>query len=752
MQTFRAPGVYVIEDQSTPMPLSGVPTGTPCFFGFTEQGESLKPRRIKSLNEFNSVFGGRPANRAVFQHAYMADSVHAFFLNGGGECYVCRVNAGASANWLVGSIKDVIDYERLIDPFDPSSPDDEAPALVGLRVDAISGGSWANKLRIRARRAQPRTPFPISPISVTLSPPAAEGHKSTKVDLSRLRPITSDPIPRAALLGGATLTLDGESGEWNEGAFEFATGRTSAGSGAITITPPGEGKAPMTIAVRYVPDTGIDASCLVNNDTEAPFPEEAVAAWNTQVRVQFEAVETPEGKTTLSGAWDPETLQFYFTDSDGTDFVVVESTITGTPPPGELQAPLHLASDNFRLTFDLEVVVPVPPRNPGDSTSYKVLEAYSGLSTDPGDPNYFLRNDVVNGISGRVRLGKLGDDEADIAFDDAPAQGEEAPESLSFVSPNAPGGASASADGNDAVPAATEYGKYFGLLKAVPDVSLIACPDAYVDGPTTGASDYQPIYQAAINFAMNNRCMAVIDPPPMKAVTEIGQLNDRATALEKFADRFRSTHAAIYAPWFEAPNLDPDADEKTLFVPPSGFILGAYNRSDNMIGVWKAPANIPVLGPVGMQLDFTDDESEVLNPAGVNLTRSFPGQGMLIWGARTTTKSFMWQYVNVRRLFLYVERTLKQQTTWAVFESNDQRTWSKLVNSADAFLTQLWRDGGLMGATAEEAFQVQCGVPQTMTMTDVYNGLLKVEVKIAPVRPAEFVVFTVSQLVQPQTT
>ena len=152
-----------------------------------------------------------------------------------------------------------------------------------------------------------------------------------------------------------------------------------------------------------------------------------------------------------------------------------------------------------------------------------------------------------------------------------------------------------------------------------------------------------------------------------------------------------------------------------------------------------------------MQLNFTEDESETLNPAGVNLTRSFPGQGMLIWGARTSTKNVMWRFVNVRRLFLYVERTLKQQTMWAVFESNDQRTWNKLVNAAEAFLRQLWRDGGLMGATPEEAFQVQCGVPQTMTMTDVYNSVLKVEVKIAPVRPAEFVVFTVSQLVQQQS-
>ncbi|QDU68939.1 phage tail sheath family protein [Engelhardtia mirabilis] len=750
MQTLSAPGVYVFEDQSTPMPLSGVPTGVPCFFGFTHQGESLKPRRIKSLNEFYAVFGGRPKNKAVFPHAYITDSVYAFFLNGGSECYVCRVNSGDAAFWSIASIENVVDYERLLDPFDESSPDDLKPATIALRVDAISGGTWANKLRLRASKTAARSAFPLTPVPVTLALPSAADF--VNVGRGRLKPISQAPIPSATGLSkGAKLTLGEEVGEWTsgvdgEGAFVFKDGQTKAGSG--TIEAQNAKGDTVLIPVSYLPDTSVKASVLTNTDTGKPFGAEEIAGWNSKTRVQFENVDTPAGKKTLSGAWDPdpEVQAFFFSDPDGVGFVVTDGTVLGSMPAGELQAPLHLQSDAFRLTFDLEIVEPVPPRNPGDATSFKVLEAYQGLSTDPGDPSYFLKEDVVNGISNRVRLSKFVDQGKAVAFSDTPVEGAEP------VSPKAPGGATVLNAGSDQVPASTEYTKYFPLLKGVPDVSLIACPDAYLDGNSTPASTYQPIYQAAIDYAFNNRCMAVIDPPPMAEAKELGDLNKRATALATFADRFRSTHAAIYAPWFRSPNLDASSDEKTVYVPPSGHILGAYNRSDNMVGVWKSPANIPVLGPVGMQLDFTEDESESLNPAGVNLIRSFPGQGMLIWGARTSTKNVMWRYVNVRRLFLYVERTLKQQTMWAVFESNDQATWNKLVNAAEGFLRQLWRDGGLMGSTPDEAFRVQCGVPQTMTMTDVYNGLLKVEIAIAPVRPAEFVVFTVSQLVQTQST
>lgn len=753
MQTFRAPGVYVLEDQSTPMPLSGVPTGIPCFFGFTEKGRSLKPTRITSFNQFRAMFGGRPENKVVFRAAYIEASVYNFFLNGGSECYVCRVNGGKEAFWAVRSIQNVVDYERLLDEFDESSPDDDPPAFQGLKVKAISGGSWANKLRLRICASKAPVPLPMTPTAVRLTPPPADHLK--RIGLARLKAISDKKIP-AKFPKPATLTIgDGATAEWKPGegddkpgAFEFEQPQTKSGSGKIT-TEDAKG-LPVVIPVTYVPDTSFDpVGVLINKDTGAPFSAEDVTRWNLKTRLSFDDVQVGKDKKSLRGSWDPESRRFFFIDGEGTDCVLCAPPLEAQELSGELAAPLHLRREEFRLTFDLEILEPVPPRNPGDAASFRAVETYQGLSTDPDDPKYFLKAELVNGVSMRVELEKLGGDDRQVAFGDSVTDENRG---ATLVSPLAPGGAVVENKGDDSVPPATEYASYFQLLKAAPDVSLIACPDAYLDGETTPASDYQPIYQAAIDYAFDNRCMVVIDPPPMPEVKQLGEMNTRVEALEKFVDRFRSTHAAVYAPWFSMPNLDPLSDQKTVFVPPSGFILGAYNRSDNQVGVWKAPANMPVQGAVKMQLDFTEAESEALNPAGVNLTRSFPGQGMLIWGARTTTKNVMWRYVNVRRLFLYVERTLKQQTMWAVFESNDRRTWNKLVNAAEAFLRGLWRAGGLMGTTPEEAFRVSCGVPETMTMTDVYNGLLKVEVKIAPVRPAEFVVFTVSQLVQPQQT
>ena len=739
MAVYRAPGVYVVEDQTTPMPLTGVPTGIPCFFGFTQQGPSFAPTRITSMNEFYAIFGRKVENEAVFRHSYMADTVYGFFLNGGSECYVCRVNSGRAVTWPVKWIEGVVDYKKIADPYDPSTP--EAPARASLVVKALSGGTWANKLLVKLRKAETEGALPAIETKVVVKePPARAAYQNVRLGEDKEK----------------------STGNWDKetGAFKMDKPQTSSATGKLTLTIDPEN--PIEIDVKFSPDTRLPSDKVTKAEFEEgqsdAFSPDEMKKWTSKTRVRFENVEDKDTneKKTLMGMWEPRedpeeggpVGDFYMTDKNGVQFVLCEKTVgTGPIEGGVLQHPLQL-EPGLSLSFDLDVVEPVPPLNPGDPTGYRVLESYTGLSTNPNDPSYFLAESLVNGVSNYIVLSEL--DEAvsgsHVAFGEAlpPGGDDKADERFSLEDP----GAFAVNPGTDEVPPPTAYGDYFGLLKQVPDVSLIACPDAFVNGRTTPAFLYQPIFQAGIAYCEENRGMIVIDCPPQAPAEELGDLGKRSKALETFADRFRSTHAAIYSPWLKIPNLDPTADSRVKEVPPSGFMLGAYNRSDDSVGVWKAPANIPVLGPVGLQLPFTEEESEVLNPAGVNLIRSFPGYGILIWGARCTTKKVMWQYVNVRRLFLYVERTLKQQTMWSVFEPNDQKTWNKLVDAGETFLRGLWLAGGLMGSSPEEAFRVRCGVPDTMTMTDVDTGLLKVEVSIAPVRPAEFVVFTVSQLVQ----
>ena len=180
------------------------------------------------------------------------------------------------------------------------------------------------------------------------------------------------------------------------------------------------------------------------------------------------------------------------------------------------------------------------------------------------------------------------------------------------------------------------------------------------------------------------------------------------------------------------------------YVPPGGAVLGVYARTDVERGVFKAPANETVRGAVKLRIDINDQAQEVLNPRGVNAIRSFPGRGIRVWGARTLSANGLWKYVSVRRLFIFLERSIYEGTQWVVFEPNDDRLWARVTDTLRLFLRNQWRNGALFGRTEKEAFFITCD-RTTMTQDDILNGRLICEIGIAPVRPAEFVVFRIFQ-------
>lgn len=206
-------------------------------------------------------------------------------------------------------------------------------------------------------------------------------------------------------------------------------------------------------------------------------------------------------------------------------------------------------------------------------------------------------------------------------------------------------------------------------------------------------------------------------------------------------DIFDSNYAALYHPWLTV--FDP-LDKKNISIPPSGSVLGIYARTDNTRGVHKAPANEVVRGCVGLECQFNTGEQDILNPKGVNLIRSFPGQGIRVWGARTASSNGSWKYINVRRLFIFIEESVKANTSWAVFEPNDEVLWVRVRRTISVFLNGLWRGGSLAGSTPEEAFFVNIG-RDTMSQDDIDNGRLICVIGVAPVKPAEFVIFRISQ-------
>jgi uncharacterized protein len=204
-----------------------------------------------------------------------------------------------------------------------------------------------------------------------------------------------------------------------------------------------------------------------------------------------------------------------------------------------------------------------------------------------------------------------------------------------------------------------------------------------------------------------------------------------------------SGFGAFYFPWITA--YDPLATQTIVNTPPSGHLAGLYARTDATRGVHKAPANMGLRGALGLTYQVTRVEQGELNRMGVNCIRYFSDAGILVWGARTLAEeSSEWRYISVRRLFNMIEESIAEGTRWTVFEPNDERTWKSIERDIRSFLTLLWRNGALKGATPEQAFFVKCDA-ETNPPEVVDAGRLITEIGIAPVKPAEFIIFRIGQ-------
>jgi phage tail sheath protein FI len=288
--------------------------------------------------------------------------------------------------------------------------------------------------------------------------------------------------------------------------------------------------------------------------------------------------------------------------------------------------------------------------------------------------------------------------------------------------------------GNDGTIASVDAGVFIGVDKGPGSrtgieafkenniVSLIAVP---------GVTIPEVIVSLVAHCENEKNRFAVIDAPI--DMTKTGDLVEYRGIID-------SSFAAFYHPWIQV--YDRLA-QKSSYVPPSGAVLGVFSRTDIERGVHKAPANEPVRC-TGLSTNYTTKEQDVLNPVGVNLIRALPGQGIRVWGARTASSDSNFKYVNVRRLFIYVEESIRYSTNWVVFEPNNTDLWGRVQMTISSFLGGLFAAGMLAGDSAEQAYFVDIG-PTTMSRDDIANGRLICNIGIAPVRPAEFVIFRVTQ-------
>jgi hypothetical protein len=275
-------------------------------------------------------------------------------------------------------------------------------------------------------------------------------------------------------------------------------------------------------------------------------------------------------------------------------------------------------------------------------------------------------------------------------------------------------------------------------LVGVDDATMLVIPDLMTPMPGQSQVDLDTI--KAVHTMMIAHCeqmgdrIAILDSPPDMMPQEIHKWRMETAGYD-------SSYATLYYPWIQV--NDPLTDRPKA-IPPSGHLAGLWARNDNTRGVHKAPANEIVLGATGITYNVSKGEQDVLNPAGVNCIRAFPGRGIRVWGARTLSSDPAWRYINVRRLFNYVKKSIENGTQWVVFEPNEPRLWARVRNSISSFLSIVWRDGALFGLSADKAYFVKCD-EELNPLESRDMGRLVIEIGIAPVKPAEFVIIRISQ-------
>lgn len=270
-------------------------------------------------------------------------------------------------------------------------------------------------------------------------------------------------------------------------------------------------------------------------------------------------------------------------------------------------------------------------------------------------------------------------------------------------------------------------------LEALEDISIVAAPGATSGWVAAG----DPALAQAVNNAVATHCenmryrVAALDTPPQRTT---GQALD-------FRNLRSSTHAALYYPWIITSH---PLDGSRVAAPPAAYLAGVWARTDATRGVIKAPANEVVRSALDLEVRLNKAQQGLLNPEGVDCLRYFPGSGFLVWGARTISDDPEWKYLSIRRYFNYLEKSIDEGTQWVVFEINGPELWQAVTSTVEGFLLNEWKSGALLGSKPEEGYFVRCDA-STMTQNDLDNGRLVCQIGVAAAKPAEFVIFRISQ-------
>lgn len=735
MPEYLAPGIFVEEVSFRSKSIEGVGTSVAGLVGPTRSGPLRgRPELLTSFADFVRTFGDAGdltlGDNPVLNHTAIA--AKAFFDGGGTKLFVSRVVSGVNASNAqgqgssadFGSASDTSDHvtfssrfpgsagnytlelkwrdsENLLKLETTSVPEDGE--LVFLEATGLTSAVRTTGISARV----PATRFPMDIRALV----RRSGSNFVIVD-NRCEIVAND----AAAVTGTQLRLDGAT-DGDDGVL-VAAGLINSDTTSITFT---------RVAVKNPTSgelkSGASAVLTFNEETDLSTFTGA-AHWGTLTTLRGVLNENPAD----SGVFE------FVVDGNGLNAGVASNVTVPLPALAALSA--NATGIVVQRNFDIDVI--------SGGADGEVVYTYANISSAPSGARSLpsvmpaepeKRSDQLSSpVSCELGDGVSGTNIVSALYEMFNT------DALSPAPPSVAGPRYLIAlDGGDDgdAPVATDYAgetdEVNGStgLKAfedIEDISIVLTPAAAAD-----AASHQAVVVEVQKHCLRMRYrVGIVDSREGMSLSEV----------RDFRSNFDDSRLSLYYPWVVI--ADPTGARNSITCPPSGFIAGVYANTDVQRGVHKAPANEPVIGAQRFAQDINRFQQELLNPDGINCLRSFPGRGHRVWGGRTLSSDPEWKYVNVRRYFLYLERSIEKSTQWIVFEPNGERLWANVRSTVEDFLYNEWYGGKLLGPTPKHAYFVRCD-RSTMTQADLDNGRLVCEIGVAALKPAEFVIFRIGQ-------
>jgi phage tail sheath protein FI len=723
MPSYYTPGIYFEKIDTATKNVLGLRTDIAGFVGIAERGPLNTPVRIESWKRFWAVFGG------FIPQGYLAYAVQGFFENSGKICYVTRITdldlAKRSEFLLFDKTEKITQLTKNVNAC--------ATELEVASVSSLSKGDYimlgSDSYYYEIVSAPSGSKFSVSP---ELANSYGKNTEVKKVNPSlKVRAINEGQWGKKLKVTlnenslGSTVTSDSVSQ-----TTEFSIVNNIKGFKEGSLVRVFQNKGGVAIEKYHYAESVVEAGKKIIWDLplEISFDTNKTIYFNT---LEFDLKVTFNDK--IKEVFEGLSLNPLYTGR------YVENVI-------EEESNLISAVDLYKLKYLGSVISTKHGTIYDDEINDGTLLLKNLLSSDEIKSNLPTPDEMMDGLpdpqkvkDGYVYLRGGFDGINTIRIDD-------------FIGDSS-----------------LSERRGLRCYEEVDEVSMICIPDIMIrseDVELSPKKEEVDICATPIDKALTPSAYMVENPPEFEIddieraqramVEHCGLMKDRVAILDPLYNldisevynwrlKFDSKYAALYYPWIIVNDPLQIKGNITRVIPPSGYVAGVFARTDLSKGVHKAPANEEMIGVRDIVINVSDNEQDILNPAGVNCLRGFPGRGILIWGSRSVSSDTSWRFINIRRLVIMIEESIEEAMQWAVFEPNDVDLRNNIVLTVTSFLENLWGKGALAGSTASEAFFVKCD-EENNPQSIVDEGKIITEIGVAPSIPAEFIIFRIGKV------